>query len=395
MNLRRVLPPLGLLASLCTVVAHSYSQADSISVVLGEKLSLPSKVLNEDRVVWIHTPSTYADCAFACPVLYLLDGQWHFPHAVMTVEYLSRRLKIPPMIVVGIQNTNRRKDFEPIYTPTSDPGRPDNTPLEIGSDGFERFLREELIPYVDLHYRTMPLRILEGHSLGAMFATTVLQQTPELFNSFIVLSPAYYGENLTLVERLGRFLVDHPDLRKSIFVALGSEWDLIHQGVDSLISQLVDHAPPSLRWHLEHYPHEDHNSVPLLSTYEGLRFVFAHWPVDVTDTAQVATFEMLKQHYASLSEEFGCEFVPDENVVESLGYELLYGRNNVEGALAVFKENVRSHPTCFSAYQGLGESYMIKGEKDLAIQNLRKSIELNPQNERAQELLDRLEYEEE
>jgi hypothetical protein len=192
---------------------------------------------------------------------------------------------------------------------------------------------------------------------------------------------------LEIIERLGKFLSNQSNLNKSLFVAVGSEWAEIHQGVDSLVNQLKNFAPKSVRWSYKQYPNEDHNSVPYLSMYDGLRFILASWPIDVTDSIKVATFDMLKDHYKLISMEFGYKVSPPEDVVILFGYELLHTRNRVNEAIELFEENVKNHPTSFSAYEYLGEAFMIKDQKDLAIECFEKSLSLNPNNERVIEML--------
>jgi len=52
----------------------------------------------------------------------------------------------------------------------------------------------------------------------------------------------------------------------------------------------------------------------------------------------------------------------------------------VADAIEIFKLNVAAYPQAFNAYDSLGEAYMVHGDKDLAIANYKKSLELNPKN---------------
>ena len=59
-------------------------------------------------------------------------------------------------------------------------------------------------------------------------------------------------------------------------------------------------------------------------------------------------------------------------------------------AIEIFKLNVEAYPQCWNVYHSLGEAYMRHGEKEFAIQNYEKSLELNPQNTNAAEMLKKL-----
>ena len=79
-----------------------------------------------------------------------------------------------------------------------------------------------------------------------------------------------------------------------------------------------------------------------------------------------------------------------EDELNTLGYQLLRA-SKVNDAIEIFKLNVAEHPKGFNTYDSLGEAYMVSGNKELAVQNYKKSLELNPQNANATETLKRLE----
>jgi len=69
-----------------------------------------------------------------------------------------------------------------------------------------------------------------------------------------------------------------------------------------------------------------------------------------------------------------------------LGYHLL-GMDRIDEAIEIFKLNVEMYPEDSNVYDSLGEAYMKKGERELAIKNYAKSLELNPQNTNAIEMM--------
>jgi 3-oxoadipate enol-lactonase len=72
-----------------------------------------------------------------------------------------------------------------------------------------------------------------------------------------------------------------------------------------------------------------------------------------------------------------------------LGYQKLQG-GKTEEAIELFKLNVLAFPESANSYDSLGEAYMKNGDRELAIQNYNKSLELNPNNTNAAEMLKRL-----
>ena len=75
--------------------------------------------------------------------------------------------------------------------------------------------------------------------------------------------------------------------------------------------------------------------------------------------------------------------------INGLGYGFLRAKKLPE-ALAYFKLNVELYPNSFNVYDSLGEAYMANGDKELAIANYKKSLELNPGNNNATQMLKKL-----
>lgn len=79
----------------------------------------------------------------------------------------------------------------------------------------------------------------------------------------------------------------------------------------------------------------------------------------------------------------------NEPILNFLGYELLNDKKNGE-AIEVFKLNVREYPESYNTYDSLGEAYLRNGQKDLALKNYTKSLELNPDNSNARQMIERI-----
>ncbi len=69
-----------------------------------------------------------------------------------------------------------------------------------------------------------------------------------------------------------------------------------------------------------------------------------------------------------------------ENNLNELGYKYINAKK-INEAIEIFQLNVKLWPQAWNSYDSLGEAYALAGNKDLAIQNYQKSMELNPKNE--------------
>jgi CubicO group peptidase (beta-lactamase class C family) len=99
----------------------------------------------------------------------------------------------------------------------------------------------------------------------------------------------------------------------------------------------------------------------------------------------VPAIEQYREQRKSKAAAFGL----DETQTNSLGYALLRAKH-VKEAIAIFTLNVEDYPNSANVYDSLGEAYLAAGEKELAIKNYQRSVELNPKNDGGIEALKKL-----
>jgi len=86
----------------------------------------------------------------------------------------------------------------------------------------------------------------------------------------------------------------------------------------------------------------------------------------------------------------GADQILDEARINSMGYDLLRVKK-IDEAIALFTLNTQDFPKSSNVWDSLGEAYMVKGDKPKAIENYKKSLELDPNNKGAIENLKKLE----
>ena len=245
-------------------------KTEPITINTGYSFKLHSAVLNEDRTIMVSLPDGYSGNTKKYPVLYMVDGQWNFNHAVQTVNWLSSADNgiIPQTIVVGIPTReNRERDL----TPT----RNEESKLGGGADKLHKFMEEELIPFIDKNYRTYRYRVLGGASLGGLFVLHAFMSDPQLFTAYLALSPSMWWDNRIMLKNTEVFLSKNPKLHNSLYAAVANEGP--QMGVDSLAKILKKYSPKELIWKYDEYPEEIHNTIAFKGIYNGLKFVFADW----------------------------------------------------------------------------------------------------------------------
>ncbi len=363
---------------------HQIKSQDVDQIVIGTKHILQSNILNEAREYWVSLPESYnneGSSYKSYPVLIVLDGNSHFRSITGMVNYMSSgyngNTRIPEMIVVAIQNVDRRRDFTPDKIIT----KRENT--SGGGENFLSFLEDELIPELDQTYRTDPYRILFGHSLGGLLATHAYMKEKTLFNAFIAVDPSFgTWDAVTMDEKLDA--VTDNSFERFIYIATANWGKRNSRNRDRhvrLYEALNSKCESEFPGKLEYFENENHGSVPPIAFYNGISVIFDGYGIyyrDVENTVQ------LSQHFQSLSERLSWEFKPPEYLVNRIGYRMLRSRNENDQskALSFFRLNTENFPSSFNAFDSLGEAHENLGDTENAIDNYEKSLELNPGNER-------------
>lgn len=228
-----------------------------------ESLRIESPRLGEVRRINVYLPPGYDRCAAdRYDVLYMPDGGTaeDFPHVASAVDELIRASRIRPMIVVGLENTNRRRDMT---GPTDDPADLEVTKTPGGSGKLRDFLRYELQPIVDARYRTNGERAIIGESFAGLFIVESMLRAPGLFDTYIALDPSLWWNKGRMTQEAAAILAAWPaDGKARLFLASA--------GVDGNVSEVGQFADvlratpvPSLQWIYEPRPDLKHGNIYL------------------------------------------------------------------------------------------------------------------------------------
>lgn len=255
---------------LTSIPVPAIAQVEKKPFVIGEQVKIHSSVLGEDREISIYLPQDYSRSEERFPVLYLLDGEWHFIHTSGIVQFLARPRvgKTPEMMVVAIVNTSRGRDF----SPSTWPGFRTYTG---GAKNFIRCLVEDIIPFIEKNYRASSTKILAGHSLAGTFTLFTFLTRPEVFDAYMALSPCLFWHNRFMMQKSEAFVEKHGDLEKILFIAheyTGGEEAATMDEFENLFNKK---APRKLRWTSVLMDKDTHFTYVHKAIYEGLEFIFS------------------------------------------------------------------------------------------------------------------------
>ena len=243
------------------VLAAEATAADKPSpLVIGETFTLDSKELGEKRRVNVYVPAGYADKPDArFPVLYVLDGGMaeDFLHIAGLAQVCVGNGTMRPFLLVGIENTKRRRDMTGQTENTDDKKIADQVG---GSAAFRTFIRDELMPQVRERYRTTKETAVIGESLAGLFVVETFFLEPEMFDTYIAVDPSLWWNDRWLVKGAREKLRGLPKLEKALYLASSDEKG-IAEPTKLLADVLTENAPPGLRWRHEKMPEETHSTI--------------------------------------------------------------------------------------------------------------------------------------
>lgn len=251
--------------------AASEPAAPADLVPAHDSFTIESKAVGETRRVNVHTPEGYPGSSTRYPVLYMPDGgtDEDFPHVVNTLDSLVKLGEARPFIVVGIPNTERRRDMT---GPTTVGKDSTIAPHVGGSAAFRAFIRDELIPQIQTRYRTTDESGIIGESLAGLFVMETLLQEPKLFDRYIAFSPSVWWNNDGLLRTAPTQLQSLNRLKKTLYLSAASD-DVTPQ-TDTLSHLVADAKLADFTFIYDPRPEEKHATIYRAAGPAAMKRVF-------------------------------------------------------------------------------------------------------------------------
>lgn len=245
------------LAFLCSSCSRSVIVNDPIPS--HDTIKIQSKTLGEARTINVWTPVNYQTTSNSYPVLYMPDGgvKEDFPHIANTLAKLIKAKKIQPVFLVGIENTQRRRD---LTGPTTVDKDKEIAPVVGGSENFSNFIKEELFTEINKRYRTTNEKGIIGESLAGLFVTETFLLHPNLFDYYIAFDPSLWWNNKYLVNNAEKMLSNFTQNPKRFWFAASGTED-ISPSVNQLAKILAGKNIPTIKWEHVDEPNEKHHTI--------------------------------------------------------------------------------------------------------------------------------------
>lgn len=242
------------------------NKTDAISAITSKNIY--SRHLDENRSIIISLPQSYEDGGQDYPVLYLLDGEFLpiFYEAVAATNYLNYNEDTPEFIIIAVATSvNRDKYFIP-----SDDIDDEQTDVKK----FQKFLINELHPYVEWNYRVTDFKILFGASNGGLFSIYTLLTQPKSFDA-IIASSSTIGHCSELIKKISDVFIENKSyINKAIYLNYGgTDTHLTTDYTPAFFKNLKEKLPVGYPITLDIFGAQGH--VPFGSIFEGLKYITA------------------------------------------------------------------------------------------------------------------------
>ncbi|MCW2068483.1 UNVERIFIED_ORG: putative alpha/beta superfamily hydrolase [Stenotrophomonas maltophilia] len=241
-------------------------------LAIGETFTIESKALGETRRINVYRPKPWGlDPKAPLPVLYMPDGGIgeDFLHVAGLVQVLTGNGSMRPFLLVGIENTERRRDMT---GPSNVAEDRKIAPRIGGSAAYRDFLRDELMPQVRQRYPTTDERALIGESLAGLFVVETLLQEPTLFNSYIALDPSLWWNRGALLSGAGKQLSSVASSGARLFLASSGQPELAASS--ARLATVLQQASPATLVKYQPLPEETHATIYHPAALQALRTLF-------------------------------------------------------------------------------------------------------------------------
>lgn len=263
-----------------TALNTDKEQDEAIEKEISPAFRFYSENVSDSFCIFLRLPKGYKEnTEQSYPITYILDANLYF--SLLSDSLDNMRGAQPILAGIGYRNflemdSLRNRDYTYPEALASDSFK-----ISGGGDKFYSFIKDELVPYMDLHYRTdKQSRTLMGHSLGGYFTLyalyKALQNNEQTFSRYVTPSPSVEYRNQYLTEQL-KTLNKTDSTKRSLYISWRENEDAdeptagdYHRHATLFTRELVKKAR-GLDMERSVSPNMSHMTTALPAFYEGMQ----------------------------------------------------------------------------------------------------------------------------
>lgn len=252
-------------------------------------LNIHSGITNREYDLYINLPRYYdKDTTKAFPVLFVLDAQWDFPLVYTIYGELYYDGMVPGIITVGITWGGKDPDYDSLRAADLSPTHNDQILQSGEGPKFLKFIKDELTPFIESKYRVDKYnRALMGSSFGGLFTLYTLFTETELFNKYILTSPALQWDNSAIYNIEKKYAGTNSALPVKLYMTTGEYEDV--QGFNRFVNMLKERNYEGLQMETSILFNTGHSGTKAEGYSRGMRFAYKKTSITLDE-------EILKQY---------------------------------------------------------------------------------------------------
>ena len=238
-----------------------------------------------EYLINVHLPLTYGMNEDSYPVNYYSDAFFGTEITTGTKKILEISGKIANTILVGISQegdfmrvtSDRCRDLIPTHIPQDKVTvYPEGTPTSGGADHFLAFIEHELFPLVEKEYRVdTSNRGFIGSSYGSLFAAWTMVNRPELFQRYIMASPALYWDDYLFFKQEEELWQKSQTLNAKVYVSVGEkELEPFLQSVIRFRERFIAHNYTGFEFAFHIMRERDHGDQYMEALLNGFEYLY-------------------------------------------------------------------------------------------------------------------------
>jgi len=301
-----------------------------------------SKQLGFEKKITITVPFTWQkDLQQAYPLIVVFDRQNQRSHNYIlnSIDYLTSNEQMPASILVSIESSQEHRYFETLHKTSAREG--------LAAEN-EKFLFEELIPWLEKDYHASDFRLFIGHSRYGYFTSSLLFSRTNELNAVISMSPFFQQKNVSFTDSMAVFKKRNFKSPKYYRFGIGNDYPADYFKMSSALKELNQPQFDS-KGYL--FKEADHNATPGLTIAVALYEIFEAWS------------KVQSRYYAYEENSLTAISALDDEIKEKygskLGYALgvlngkgwyFYNKGEFEKAIAAWEILMKSYPNFSEGY---------------------------------------------
>jgi len=344
---------------------------EAITHETGFRYSFDSKVLAEKRELLIHLPADYENSEKNYPVIYVLDGNGHFRHAISAITYLNAQNFMPEAILIGITNNRGTRGRD----------------LGNGTAKFRDYIKNDVVTLVEENYRASEHKTIFGHSMAGAFVMRGFLEDPTQFDSHIAASP---GMRKDVIDAYQKFFNKSDEKLqilqgKSLYftmAGIAAEGTENVHIVNELDTILKHRAPAGLNWDYQPLVRHAHMTTPYATFYEGVTNTFTDYQApkiaNYKDYLKQGGMKGIENYYQKRAYKYQTAAEVPNRLVRRLG-GILFNDNHKDEAFELLITNTKNHPDSIWAYNALARLYDQNEQPKKSLNTFEKALKLAKQ----------------